>query len=184
MGNFLISLKITGGNEGGYNKDPDDKGGETIFGISRNNWPNWPGWKVVDFTKKCYPKYSIHQLNQLLMADHELPALRDQFYKQNFWDVNSLDKINDQQICNTMYDFGVNSGTSHAANFLQQVVKTAIDGKIGSKTLAAVNSGNAEEIYTDYNDLRNRFYHLIAFGTQAKYLDTWLSRLVPYSVST
>ena len=29
--------------EAGYANDPADKGGETICGITRKNYPSWPG---------------------------------------------------------------------------------------------------------------------------------------------
>ena len=34
--------------EGGYVDDRDDRGGETYRGISRNNFPDWKGWKKID----------------------------------------------------------------------------------------------------------------------------------------
>lgn len=37
--------------EGGYVNDPDDSGGETIFGITRKNYPNLRLWSIVDKTK-------------------------------------------------------------------------------------------------------------------------------------
>lgn len=37
--------------EGGYVNDPDDSGGETIFGITRRNYPNLKLWNVVDNTR-------------------------------------------------------------------------------------------------------------------------------------
>lgn len=37
--------------EGGYINDPDDSGGETIFGITRKNYPNLRLWSIVDKTK-------------------------------------------------------------------------------------------------------------------------------------
>jgi len=35
MAKFKISHERTGGFEGGYVNDPDDRGGETAFGIAR-----------------------------------------------------------------------------------------------------------------------------------------------------
>jgi len=37
--------------EGGYSNDIDDAGGETYAGISRNNFPDWYGWTIIDDLK-------------------------------------------------------------------------------------------------------------------------------------
>lgn len=104
--------------EGGYANDPDDKGGETYKGISRNNFPNWPGWKVVDMTKATNPKNLDAALEgSVLLQDYVLG-----FFKANFWDVNNLDNINDQKLGVELYDTGVNMGTGIAALFLQQAL--------------------------------------------------------------
>jgi lysozyme family protein len=50
--------KVTKMFEGGYADDPADSGGETIFGVSRANFPNWPQWPRVDEFKKGLGKLS------------------------------------------------------------------------------------------------------------------------------
>lgn len=47
MADFKIAFDITNKTEAGYANNPDDSGGETYAGISRNNWPYWEGWKNV-----------------------------------------------------------------------------------------------------------------------------------------
>lgn len=179
MANFEEALKTTGRNEGAYANNHADHGGETYAGISRNNWPNWAGWMIVDKVTG-YGHPTIHQINDGIKANPDIQSMVDNFYRKNFWDVNKLDLINDQQIANSVYDFGVNSGTGRAAKLLQQAVGVTVDGIIGNHTIAAVNSGNAEKLYTLYNDLRRGFYNSIAVGDQKKFLHSWLSRLTPY----
>jgi lysozyme family protein len=177
MADFLTSFKITNRNEGGYANNPHDKGGETYMGISRKNWPLWHGWNIIDTEKS---QFGLNGINEALSQNNSLQQLVHDFYKHNFWDVNKLDWIKDQQIANNVYDFGVNSGTNRAADYLQQCVHTAIDGIIGSKTISAVNSGDAKTIYNSYNELRKMFYTRLAVGDQQQFLKSWLSRLVPY----
>lgn len=175
MGNFSIAYAITNKNEGGYSDNSSDSGGETLFGVSRNNWPNWPGWKIVDEFKGQSKWVSIIESSQ------QLRDLASQFYKQNFWDVMSLDQINDQQICNTVYDFGVNSGTGRSAKYLQESVGVTVDGHIGDHTISAVNSKDAQTVYNEFNSLRHTFYEALAEKPeQAQFLHSWLGRLVPY----
>lgn len=177
MANFNEAYKLTGHNEGGYADNHSDKGGETVQGIARNFWPNWPGWNTIDQVK---PGKTIEQINRYLNSSALFQEMVFNFYRDNFWDVNKLDLINDQQIANSVYDFGVNSGTGRAAKYLQKVAGTTPDGIIGNKTIAAINNADAETLYEDYNDLRRAFYNSIAIGDQKEFLHSWLSRLTPY----
>lgn len=189
MAKFEIADKITGGNEGGYANNKADRGGETEAGIARNFWPNWPGWKHIDQYKADWEKSNKKlSLAAWINASVNVPTepVRDMiksFYKQNFWDVNKLDQINDQQLANTVYDFGVNSGTGRAAKFLQAAVGVTQDGKIGPQTLSAVNRLDAEVTHDKYNGAREAFYRSIAKGNQAQFLKGWLSRLKSYKVA-
>ena len=179
MANYKEAERLTGLNEGGYVFDPNDKGGETYAGISRNNWPKWEGWRIIDTIKVKWGQ-SASQINRYAHADPNLHIMISKFYKTNFWDVNKLDLITDQQLANTVYDFGVNSGTSRAAKYLQQVLGVNQDGVVGPKTINAANSLDPEEAVTLYNSQRQAFYQSIAKGSQAKFLKSWLSRLKPY----
>jgi lysozyme family protein len=190
MARFEIAEKITGGNEGGWANNPNDRGGETYAGIARKFWPQWGGWKYIDKYKADYAKlnkpmqekYSLARwINSSAKVTTEpVHAMVSAFYKINFWDVNKLDQINDQQIANTVYDFGVNSGTPKAAKYLQQALGVAQDGIIGPGTLGAVNSIPPKITHNKYNALRETFYRSIAKGNQAEFLRSWLSRLKPY----
>jgi len=178
MANFDEAYRLTGHNEGGYSNNPDDSGGETYCGISRNNWPEWGGWPTID-RFKGEPKFV-----SIVNSSQTLQTLVASFYKQNFWDVLKLDQINDQQIANAVYDFGVNSGTGQSAKFLERAAGTTVDGQIGNMTIAAVNSGDAETIYNSFNQQRHAFYEALATHPgQGQFLASWLSRLKPYQTT-
>jgi len=189
MAKFEIAEAITGRNEGGYANNPADTGGETYAGIARNYWGSWQGWKIIDnikFDLKINSVVTASNINKAAKANPYLTKAISSFYKQNFWDVNKLDLINDQQLANTVYDFGVNSGTGRAAKFLQMSVnstfnsKLDVDGKIGPKTINTINSYEALIIYNEFNRRRKDFYTSIAVGNQSQFLKSWLSRLRPY----
>lgn len=178
MADFKISFKITGHNEGGYANNPNDRGGQTYAGISRNNWPNWVGWQLIDNYKA---KNGIIGIDKAMANNPNMESAIESFYKKNFWDVNKLDLINDQQIADTVYDFGVNSGVGQAAKTLQKVVGVSVDGIIGNQTVDAVNKGDAESIHNSYNLYRDEFYTELAKKSgQSQFLKSWLSRLKPY----
>lgn len=180
MAKFETAEAITGRNEGGYANNPADRGGETYAGIARNFWPAWKGWVRIDEIKRDYGK-SAATINRFAKADPILTRMISDFYKANFWDVNRLDQFKDQQLANTVYDFGVNSGVMKAAVTLQEVLGVSQDGKIGPITIAQANAGNPKAIHTAYNCLREKYYRKLAEKpSQAQFLKSWLSRLKPY----
>jgi lysozyme family protein len=184
MANFSESEKITGGNEGGLSDSKQDRGGFTYAGIASKFWPNWKGWPIVRGTlQKC--NNDFERANLSLKANTEVQRLVSDFYKANFWDVNKLDLINDQQIANTVYDMGVNSGTGTAAKMLQVAAKVKVDSVVGSDTIHAVNASNPVTVYNSINEQRIAYYtHIAKEPGQAQFLKGWLSRIKPYSYTT
>ena len=62
MADFEKAYKRTMKNEGGafgYSNNPKDPGGETIMGISRINWPQWPDGHLWIKPNKDPPFLSI-----------------------------------------------------------------------------------------------------------------------------
>lgn len=185
MAKFEEAEEITGRNEGGYANNPADTGGETYAGISRNNWPKWQGWVIIDQIKRNGAK-TDRDINKKATSIPELTNLISEFYRKNFWDTLKLSAITDQQLANNVYDFGVNSGIRRAGEFLQRaandtgIVNLVVDGVIGPKSIAAINDLNPQNIYINYNRRREAFYRKIGVGPQAQFLKSWLSRLKPY----
>ena len=132
MADFKIAYKKTGGFEGGWNHVKGDRGGETYKGIARNFFPRWAGWKIVDSKKPLK--------NNAIIKDEMLDTLVLQFYKTEFWDVLGGDKIEDQSIANTLYDFGVNAGQGRSIKNMQQALKIPITGKITKELINAINN--------------------------------------------
>jgi lysozyme family protein len=115
MADFNIAIVPLLENEGGYVNDPADPGGETNFGIS----------------KRSYPEVDIKNLT----ADQA-----KEIYLRDFW---RYDGITDQELANKLLDIGVNQGTIIAVEMLQKVIGVPADGKLGPRTLAAANAGDA-----------------------------------------
>lgn len=188
MADFYQAYKITMANEGGYSKDPDDVGGETYKGVARNYHQNWKGWDLVDSHRNS------GTFKQDLQDDEVLQQLVKDFYKENFWDVNLLDKVSSQNIANEMFDTGVNMGTTTIAKFLQRALNylnkneslfddLVTDGKIGNKTLIALQVilGNGEDklLYKILNVLQAEHYleYMDKSPTQEKFARGWFSRV-------
>ena len=64
--------------EGGYANDPNDSGGETFRGVSRRNWPKWPGWPLIDRAKAegCRTAKAV---NARFAGDAQMDTLTAQF---------------------------------------------------------------------------------------------------------
>lgn len=184
MAQFSIAFGITMRNEGGYANNPNDSGGETYMGIARNFWPKWSGWAAVDAAVAANPG----AINAALGANANVQALVQSFYKSNFWNTESLDNINDQQVANQLFDTAVNMGTGIASAFLQEGVNTitpntlVVDRVIGPQSIAAANAVNAQALYNAICALRKARYQAIiaANPSQAMFANSWYSRMPPY----
>lgn len=173
---FAEALNIVLKHEGGYANIPGDRGGETYQGISRKNWPAWPGWQIID-------QYKPLKNNQVI-NNTALTNLVSVFYKNNFWDAIKADQL-PASIRALTFDFAINSGTGTAIRTLQKVLKDstgapiAIDGKIGAQTLKLINQVPQKELFEDYKKARILFFTNIVRNNpgQSKFLKGWLTRV-------
>jgi lysozyme family protein len=152
--------------EGGWNNVTGDTGGETYQGISRNNFPNWSGWAIIDAHKPI-------QYNKVI-ADPVLDGMVNQFYKANFWDKMLGDGIDSQEVATYIYDWKVNAG-NNAIKELQKILGVTVDGGFGTGTLQATNEYQGN-LLSDLHDARVLYYNRIGVNGSAKFLNGWLSR--------
>ena len=191
MADFPIGYKVAMGHEGGYAKHPSDTGGETWRGISRNNWPKWKGWIIVDQIKKKVNAKVLRDLNRSLAEDKELDFLVKDFYKKNFWDVYSLDYVKSQTIANEIFEAGVNFGIEVESKFLQRALNLTnragrsfpnlkVDGDIGAKTIAVLNAHpNPSLVLKILNVLQGARYISICENNESQevFAESWFSRV-------
>lgn len=172
MAEFLNAYKRTAVHEGGYANVKGDRGGETYKGISRVNYPNWEGWKIVDENKPL-------KQNAVIKSD-KLNGLVSTFYKRNFWDKIKGDYITDQPIADFLYDYFVHSG-KRAVISLQEILNVTPDGIFGAKTLSALNNADEDSVFLSIYEERRTF--LIALSkkpNQSKFKTGWLIRVDSY----
>jgi lysozyme family protein len=158
--------------EGGYVNDPDDKGGETIFGISRRAHPHWVGWKFVDFGDR---------------GSEELKIAAEKLYRMHYWQPLSLDQFPSQKLATMVYQAAVNCGTTTAAKWLQTALNgngatLKVDGKVGNHTLHAIHEadreGKTSAVVEDFRgSQKDHYYALIRNPEQSKFLIGWLNRV-------
>jgi lysozyme family protein len=176
MANFNLALSKVLSHEGGYVNDPDDLGGETYKGISRNSHSSWPGWSIVD-QNKLKPN-----LPKSLAANKELKLLVEQFYYDTFWIPLKADEIQNQTSAESVFDYAVNVGIRTATKVVQYVVGTKADGIMGEKTLSKINSIDFGYFQAALlvNKLKYYVFIIRRRPTNKKFLLGWLSRTLSF----
>lgn len=167
--NFEEAMDFTFKMEGAYSNDKRDRGGETCFGISRNNFPDWEGWQVIDDLKEF--------AGVIPSGDRILTEMQDKiydFYKKEFWDKLRCDDL-PSGVDLFVFDCGVNQGVGTAAKCLQYAVKADEDGIVGSKTLANVAIQRPEPLLQKVAD-RRFYYYMLNSATQARIFGTGWGR--------
>jgi hypothetical protein len=137
---FSIAWARTDRNEGVYDNDPDDPGGETFRGISRRHNPTWSGWATIDALKR------LPGFPESAQKDPNLTRLVQDFYRRNYWEPLELDFVPDQDLANELYDCnvimgrGTDRGTTdpsddkggvvvHIQNYLNLVNRDQVEGQ-------------------------------------------------------
>ena len=159
--NFMLAV------EGGYTNDKNDKGGETTWGITKEEARrNGYNGSMKDLTKEFAKK--------ILEKDYYLK--------------NRLNEVKNNKIALSICDWSFNSGkwaTKKAQVTLNKYFgyDLVVDGIFGSKTIKALNEveeqGKSEEFLRDYHSIQRKFYHSIVEynSTQKVFLTGWLNRV-------
>jgi lysozyme family protein len=125
---FQEAVKAVLGFEGGYANDPDDRGGETNFGVTAGTLAAARKAGVVD-------RSDVKGLTRDEAA---------KIYKSQFWDKYGLGEL-PQPVGLVMFDLNVNHGPGGMAKIAQRAVndlgkRLGIDGRWGAQTRAAVKA--------------------------------------------
>lgn len=158
---FDIAIERTLRWEGGYVNHPNDPGGETNFGIS----------------KRSYPTVNIKELT--------LDAAKE-IYRKDYWlkEYEELPFL----VAIKVFDMAVNMGHQQANRLLQvstnhilQSQPIAVDGFIGPKTLAAIESiEDTQLLLREIRAQQAKFYATLAINNPARrtFLLGWMRRAV------
>ena len=162
MADFAQAFEVMIRNEGGYvlHTVAGDRGGMTYAGVARNMNPAWPGWVMIDGGGQPH-------------AD----MVRG-FYRAAYWTPICGDELQHQATAQTVFDFAVNAGVGVATKLAQLVVGATPDGKLGSRSVAALNAYPPERFVLAYALAKMARYRDIVTRdrTQQKFLLGWLNR--------
>lgn len=152
--------------EGGFVNDPDDLGGATNKGVTIGTYEAY-------CQKKGYPKPTIERLKNI--SDEQWKDI----LKTLYWDKWQADNINNQSIANMIVDWIWASG-AYGIKIPQKILGVAIDGIVGPKTIAAINSyPDQKELFDKIKQERIYFIERIVTNrpTNKKFKRGWLNRL-------
>ena len=156
---FDYLLKV----EGGYTNDKHDKGGETTWGITKEEAREF-GYKgsMQDLTKD----------------------FAKNIYLKKYYLGNKLDKVVNDKVALSICDWAVNSGRNGIKNAqiaINQLTNANldVDGIIGNKTLDALNAVDPEKFLEVYHNLQKNYYKgkVETDKTQEDFLAGWLNRV-------
>ena len=189
MADFNTAINPVLQSEGGYVDDPDDKGGETICGISRVHHPDWQGWEKVDGMKEAR-NININEMINIFFQNGEGSALIRDFYITNYWSKIRGNDIEDQNLADKLLDVAINLGYKRAAKFLQRALNAvnyrqseiAVDGIIGNQSLSSLKSvvANRTALLPKIINIMQGIHYINIIRKdrgQGKFLRGWLSRV-------
>ena len=137
--NFREALTHVLKHEGGYVNHPSDPGGATNKGVT-----------LANFRRYVKPNGTVADLKRLTVDQAAI------VYRRYYWDAVLGDML-PGGVDYAVFDFAVNSGPSRAVKFLQRIVGVVQDGRIGPKTLEAVESADPATVVNTLCDARLGF---------------------------
>ncbi|MCX6222495.1 MAG: peptidoglycan domain protein [Bacteroidia bacterium] len=154
--------------EGGWSDNANDPGGATMCGIT---FDTFIGYRM----KKGLPKPTKDDLRNISLT--EWMAV----FKEEYWDEFKADEIQNQSIANFLIDWFWMS-FHNASKGIQRIVGVVVDGEIGAKTIAAINSTDQAGLFNQIRAARMAYYDTI-IKKNAKletFRNGWLNRLNDY----
>ncbi len=173
---FDAAFERTVGLEGGYTNDPNDRGGETMYGITAAVWSAYCNERGM----------GVIAVKDMTLAE----AKAVYFYM--YWTPPRLDNIHDPNIAAEIFDTAVNCGLGSAQLIAQRAVNFTcykicapvdIDGHMGPLTRAAINAIAAKypkAFMVALNGYQFEHYEQVAkvHPTDAAFIKGWLANRV------
>jgi len=153
--------------EGGYSDNPADAGGATKYGITIGALRDW---RRVPVGKDDVANLTESEARQI--------------YRSNYFIRTGFDQVQDPELREFLFDFGINSGVGRASMALQAALGVKADGAIGPITLAALRADtNPKALFwrTKCERYEMLLRYIGADPRQATFATGWANRLDQFS---
>lgn len=160
-------------NEGGYVDDPYDTGGATKYGIS------------LRFYRDSIDREAAESDIQTLTKEEAIDI-----YHIHWWNKYGYGYINDDELSYKIMDISINIGPSRAHKLAQKSYnnisedKLSIDGILGAKSYAAINSKYSNIFLEAFRSECVEFYigRCEDKHHKIKWLQGWINRLYDWRI--
>lgn len=164
--------------EGGLSKNLDDTASKHMCPTPYKDGHCYHTNKGITYAVWQHYFGSNHDDRFYAMSDEDWFAIFDNLY---FKAVKGHE-IKCLNIAALTADAAWASGVHPASEMLQKACKLIgakidVDGSIGNTTLGIVNSSDPQKLFDALVTVRSNFYHSIAVGHNAQFLNGWLNRL-------
>ena len=150
--------------------------GWTYKGIYQTAHPHWEGWQLVRAALNRY-NGDVKLASEMLFDNVALEDMVARFYKREFWDKLKLDLVTSQKIADEIFVFAINVGIPQAVKAAQRAAGVVVDGKIGPKTLMALNKMDETVFDEVYDILEIDYYEMLAEKPKfEKFVKGWRNR--------
>lgn len=151
--NFDTAFDLLIGHEGGYSNHPSDRGGETMWGVTRR----------------------VALKNGYTGDMHVFPRERAKaIYRKDYWDAIQADRI-PQAARYAVFDAAVNSGVSRSIQWLQKCVDVGETGELDQLSLASVESADGLKLAVQFT--ADRLDFLTSLPTWGAFGRGWARRI-------
>ena len=154
--------------EGGYSNHPHDRGGETMYGITKS---------FMEDYKYALPDGKSKPIKDLTVDDAR------SLYKA-MWDKYKLGYIRDKNLAYVLNDYMINSYAGGVVKRLQRILNSRgaslnVDGLMGPKTLEAIHACDPKWLIDEIIKDRQFYYKKDAceHPSQQVFYEGWIRRL-------
>lgn len=149
----------------GFAIDLVDRGGATMCGVILDTYKTYRRSKGFSMT-------TVNDLKQMPYEDWRA------IIKQMFWDRWKADQINSQPLANLLVDWVWASGVN-GIKIPQRILGVTVDGKVGPKTIAALNAANSRQLFDRFHAERLKFVDGIVQRnpSQVRFIKGWKRRI-------